>query len=97
MIKTLFNRKAASLDTKGLVVDGDRIIIHGIGLTEAWVDETKQAIYYRVAHIWKALECVIPNGDLIYAFQRTGFGLKVDGAPNEEAVAATSDLVSVGR
>jgi len=57
---------------KGLVVDGERIIIHGIGLTEAWVDETKPAIYYQVSHIWKTLECVIPNGDLIYAFNGQG-------------------------
>jgi hypothetical protein len=55
-------------DPKGLVVDGNRIIVHGIGLTEAWANESKPAVYYQVAHKWKALECVILNGDLIYAF-----------------------------
>lgn len=55
-------------DPKGMVIDGDRIIVHGIGLTEVWSNDTHPPAYYEVENKWKSLECVIVNGDLIYAF-----------------------------
>jgi len=55
-------------DPKGIVIDGDRIIVHGIGLTEVWSNDAHPPAYYEVENKWKSLECVIVNGDLIYAF-----------------------------
>lgn len=55
-------------DPKGIVIDGSRIIVHGIGLTEMWSNDAHPPTYYRVDYKWKNLECVIASGDMIYAF-----------------------------
>jgi hypothetical protein len=55
-------------DPKGIVIDGERIIVHGIGLTEVWSNDAHPPVYYQVENKWKGLECVIVNGDRIYAF-----------------------------
>jgi hypothetical protein len=55
-------------DPKGIVIDGDRIIVHGIGLTEMWSNNAHPPAYYGIGYRWKSLECVVANGDLIYAF-----------------------------
>ena len=57
---------------KGIVLDRDRIIVHGEGLTELWTNDAHPATYFRVIYPWTMLECVIPNGDLIYAFNGGG-------------------------
>lgn len=57
---------------KGIVIDGERILIHGMGLTEVWRNNAHAPAYYRVRYHWKTLECIIPNGDLIYAFNGAG-------------------------
>ena len=59
-------------DTKGIVIDGERIIVHGVGLTEVWSNDAHPPAYYQVGNKWKSLECVIVNGDLIYAFNGAG-------------------------
>jgi len=53
---------------KGILIDGDRLIINGIRMTEFWTNDEHPAAYYRVGYRWKGLECVIANGDFIYAF-----------------------------
>lgn len=62
---------------KGIVLDGDRIIVHGEGLTELWTDDAHPPTYFRVIYPWTMLECVIPNGDLIYAFNGGGSVAKI--------------------
>ncbi len=63
-------------DPKGIVIDGDRIIVHGIGLTEMWSNDAHPPAYYRVGYRWKSLECVIASGDLIYAFNSPIIGFQ---------------------
>jgi hypothetical protein len=62
---------------KGIVIDGERIIVHGIGLTEVWLNDAHPPTHYEVGNTWKSLECVIMNGDLIYAFNGAGSRLMV--------------------
>ena len=62
---------------KGIVIDGERIIVHGTGLTEAWTNDAHPPTYFRVNYKWTTLECVIANGDLIYAFNNGGSVCKV--------------------
>jgi hypothetical protein len=59
-------------NAKGIVVDGERIIVHGTGMTEVWTNDAHPPTYFRVIYPWTTLECVIPNGDLIYAFNGGG-------------------------
>src|SRR5262249_35386843 len=46
-------------DPKGIVIDGDRVVVHGIGLTEVWINGSRPPTYYQVGNKWKSLECVI--------------------------------------
>jgi hypothetical protein len=55
-------------NVKGIVLDGERVLVHGSGLTEIWLNDSRPPTYFRVNYAWTTLECVIPNGDLIYAF-----------------------------
>ena len=55
-------------DPKGIVIEGERIVVHGIGLTELWINDSHPPTYFRVGNTWKSLECVILNGDVVYAF-----------------------------
>ena len=59
-------------DPKGIVIDGERIIVHGEGLTEVWTNNTHPPTYFRVLHRWTTLERVIVNGDMIYAYNNGG-------------------------